>query len=55
MDFEDLATARTIECCFSGAMDPMSNLLLTLMDKFDVPVAKVGGSNGKVQLDSVAL
>ncbi len=25
----------------------MANLLMTLMDKFDVPVEKVGGSNGK--------
>jgi len=29
----------------------MANLLVTLMDKLDVPVDKVGGSNGKVSLD----
>lgn len=33
----------------------MANLLVTLMDKFDVPVEKVGGSTGKLQLDSLAL
>jgi hypothetical protein len=33
----------------------MANLLLTLMDKFGVPVEKVGGSNGKLLLDPLAL
>jgi hypothetical protein len=29
----------------------MANLLVTIMDKMDAPVDKVGGSNGKVSLD----
>ena len=33
----------------------MANLLVTLMDKMDVPVEKVGGSNGKIQLDGVSI
>jgi hypothetical protein len=33
----------------------MANLLVTLMDKMDVPVDKVGGSNGKLQLDGVTI
>jgi hypothetical protein len=33
----------------------MANLLVTIMDKMDVPVEKVGGSNGKVQLDAVGI
>lgn len=33
----------------------MANLLVTLMDKFDVPVEKVGGSNGKLNLETVSL
>jgi hypothetical protein len=32
----------------------MANLLVTLMDKMDVPVEKVGGSNGKLDLDRVS-
>jgi hypothetical protein len=32
----------------------MANLLVTLMDKMGVPVEKVGGSNGKLQLDPVS-
>jgi Protein of unknown function (DUF1552) len=31
-----------------------ANLLLTLMDKMDYPVEKVGGSNGKLNIDSLA-
>jgi hypothetical protein len=31
----------------------MANLLVTIMDKMDVPVEKVGGSNGKLQLDTL--
>jgi hypothetical protein len=34
---------------------PMSNLLVTLMDKLGVPVEKVGGSTGKLALDTVSL
>ncbi len=33
----------------------MANLLVTLMDKMGVPVEKVGGSTGKLPLDTVAL
>lgn len=33
----------------------MANLLVTLMDKFDMPVEKVGGSNGKLDVDTVTL
>jgi Protein of unknown function (DUF1552) len=33
----------------------MANLLVTIMDKMDVPVEKVGGSNGKLQLDNVSI
>ncbi len=33
----------------------MANLLMTLMDKMDVPVERIGGSTGKVQLDALAL
>jgi uncharacterized protein DUF1552 len=33
---------------------PMSNLLVTLMDKMDVPVERVGGSNGKLSLDTLS-
>ena len=32
----------------------MANLLVTLMDKLDVPVDKVGGSNGKLLLDTLS-
>jgi hypothetical protein len=31
----------------------MANLLVTIMDKMDVPVEKVGGSNGKLPLDTL--
>ena len=31
----------------------MANLLLTLMDKLDVPVERLGGSTGKLQLDGL--
>jgi hypothetical protein len=34
---------------------PMANLLVTLMDKMGVPVEKVGGSTGKLPLDTVSL
>ena len=33
----------------------MANLLMTLMDKMDVPVERIGGSTGRVQLDALAL
>src|SRR5262245_21928363 len=33
----------------------MANLLVTIMDKMGVPVEKVGGSNGKLQLDSLSI
>ncbi len=33
----------------------MANLLVTLMDKMDVPVEQVGGSTGKIQLDGVSI
>jgi hypothetical protein len=33
----------------------MANLLMTLMDKMDVPVERIGGSTGKVQLDTLSL
>ena len=32
----------------------MANLLVTLMDKMGVPVEKVGGSDGKLQLDPIS-
>ena len=31
----------------------MANLLVTLMDKLGVPVEKVGGSTGKLQVDTL--
>ena len=31
----------------------MANLLVTLMDKMDVPVDKVGGSTGQLQIDTL--
>jgi hypothetical protein len=33
----------------------MANLLMTLADKMDVPVERIGGSTGKVQLDTLSL
>jgi hypothetical protein len=33
----------------------MAILLMTLMDKMDVPVERIGGSTGKVQLDTLSL
>jgi hypothetical protein len=33
----------------------MANLLVTIMDKMDVPVEKVGGSNGKLPLDNLSI
>jgi hypothetical protein len=33
----------------------MANLLVTLMDKLDVPVERLGGSNGHLQIDTVPL
>ena len=33
----------------------MANLLVTLMDKMDVPVERVGGSTGKLPLDTLSL
>jgi hypothetical protein len=32
-----------------------ANLLLTILDKFDLPIEKVGGSNGKILLDPITL
>jgi hypothetical protein len=32
----------------------MANLLVTLMDKLDVPVERIGGSTGKLPLDTLA-
>jgi Protein of unknown function (DUF1552) len=32
---------------------PMANLLVTLMDKLDVPVEKLGGSTGKMDIDTL--
>ena len=31
----------------------MANLLVTLMDKLDVPVERLGGSTGKLPIDTV--
>lgn len=33
----------------------MANLLVTIMDKMDVPVDRVGGSDGKLQLDGAGI
>ena len=33
----------------------MANLLVTLMDKMDVPVDHVGGSTGKLPIDTLAV
>jgi hypothetical protein len=33
---------------------PMANLLVTLMDKMDVPVDHVGGSTGRLELDTLS-
>jgi uncharacterized protein DUF1552 len=33
----------------------IANLLLTLMDKFDMPVEKLGGSTGKLPIDALSL
>lgn len=38
---------------YAGA-PTMANLLVTLMDKMDVPVEKIGGSTGKLPLDTLA-
>ena len=32
----------------------MANLLVTLMDKLDVPVEKIGGSTGALPLDTLS-
>jgi hypothetical protein len=32
----------------------MANLLLTLMDKFDVPVERIGGSTGRLPIDALS-
>ena len=34
---------------------PMANLLVTLMDKLDVPVERLGGSTGHLPIDTVSL
>jgi hypothetical protein len=39
---------------YTGA-PTMANLLVTLMDKLDVPVERLGGSTGKLPLDTVSL
>jgi hypothetical protein len=33
---------------------PMANLLVTLMDKLDVPVERIGGSTGKLPIDTLS-
>jgi hypothetical protein len=33
----------------------MANLLVTLMDTMGVPVERIGGSTGKLPLDTVSL
>jgi hypothetical protein len=33
----------------------MANLLVTLMDKLDVPVERIGGSTGKLPIDTISL
>jgi hypothetical protein len=33
---------------------PMANLLVTLMDKMDVPIDHVGGSTGKLEIDTLS-
>ena len=33
----------------------MANLLLTLMDKLDMPLERVGGSTGRLELNTIAL
>jgi hypothetical protein len=33
----------------------MANLLVTLMDKMGVPVEKIGGSTGKLPLDTLSM
>ena len=37
------------------AQPSMANLLVTLMDKMDVPVERLGGSTGKLPIDTVSL
>ena len=32
----------------------MANLLVTLMDKLDVPVDRIGGSTGKLPIDTLS-
>jgi hypothetical protein len=32
---------------------PMSNLLVTLMDKLGMPVERIGGSTGKLPIDTL--
>jgi hypothetical protein len=39
---------------YTGAPS-MANLLVTLMDKMDVPVERLGGSTGKLPIDTVSL
>ena len=31
----------------------MANLLMTIMDKMDVPVERIGGSNGALSIDTL--
>ena len=62
--------ATTCRCCWWAAVrarsraagtsriadkPTMANLLVTLMDKMDVPVERVGGSTGKLPLETVSL
>jgi hypothetical protein len=37
-----------------GDQPSMANLLLTLMDKLDVPVERIGGSTGKLEIDALS-
>ncbi len=38
-----------------GGKPTMANLLMTLMDKMDVPVDHIGGSTGKLDIDTISL
>jgi hypothetical protein len=33
----------------------MANLLMTLMDKLDVPIDHIGGSTGKLPIDTLSM
>ena len=34
---------------------PMANLLVTLLDKLDIPVERLGASNGQLRIDTRAV